>query len=90
MSVIGDEVLIIRFDENANSTIIDYSDENTTTYNRWFNCSKSSGLGTGSIVAIILACVAAVAALTLTIFCIKKGDKGMKENMTSTNLNLGY
>ena len=33
MSVIDDEVLIIRFDENANSTIIDYSDENTTTYN---------------------------------------------------------
>ena len=90
MSVIGDEVLIIRFDENANSTIIDYSDENTTTYNRWFNRSKSSGLGTGSIVAIILACVAAVAALTLAIFCIRKGDKGMKENMTSTNLNLGY
>ena len=52
--------------------------------------SKGGKLGAGGIVAIILACVAVVAALTLTYFCIKKEDKGMKENKTSTILNLGY
>ena len=90
MSVIDDEILIIRFDENANNTILYNTDENKYIYNRRFIHSKSGKLGAGGIVAIILACVAVVAALTLTYFCIKKEDKGMKENKTSTILNLGY
>ena len=88
MSVIDDEVLIIRFDENANSTIINYNDENKNTYIRRFIHNKGGKLGAGGIVAIILASVAVVAALALTYFCFKKGDKGMQETTTSTVLNL--
>ena len=88
MSVIDDEVLIIRFDENEKNKTLYYPDENTTTYNRWFNRSKSGGLGAGTIVAIVLACVAAIAALILSYFCFQKGIKGMQETNSSTMLNL--
>ena len=90
MSVINDEMLIINFDENENSTILYYSDENNNIYTRGFIHKGSSKIGAGGIVAIILACIAVMAALIITYFCCKKVNKIVKADETkeSTVLQL--
>ena len=90
MSVIEDEILIIHFDENDNNTILYFSDENKNTYSRRFILSKSGNIGAGGIVAIILACVAAITALILTYFYFKKENKGNSEGTESTVLHLNH
>ena len=88
MSVIGDEILIIHFDENENNTILYYSDENNNMFTRGFRNSKSGKIGAGGIFAIILACAAIIAALILTYLCCKKDKEGKTETMESTILGL--
>ena len=88
MSVIEDEILIIRFDENENNTILYYSDENINIYTRRFIHSKSGKIGAGGIVAIIFACIAAIAALIIIHYCLKKEGKEMLEKRDSTIFKL--
>ena len=88
MSVIEDEILVIHFDKNDNSSILYYSDEDKNIYARGFIHNKSGKIGAGGIVAIILACIAALAALIITHFCFKKENKGMPEKNGSTILYL--
>ena len=75
ISVIEDEILIIKFDENENSTILYYSDETKSKYSvRFFN-NKVGNIGAGGIIAIILACLAVVAAVIISFKCLRKENK---------------
>ena len=84
MSVIEDEILIIKFGENENSTILYYSDETENRYSIKFFNNKSGGIGAGGIIAIILACLAAVAAFIAVYCCMKKESKKPKSIQEST------
>ena len=86
MSVIEDEILIIKFGEGENTTILYYTDtdETKTRYSLKFFNSKSGGIGAGGIVAIILACLAAIAALIAANYCMKKESKKPKSIQEST------
>ena len=86
MSVIEDEILIIKFREGENTTILYYTDtdETKTRYSLRFFNSKSGGIGAGGIVAIILACLAAIAALIAAYYCMKKESKKPKSIQEST------
>ena len=75
MSVIEDEILIIKFGENENSTILYYSDTAKPKYAIRFFSNKSGNIGAGGIIAIILACFAAVAALIIAFKCLRKEGK---------------
>jgi hypothetical protein len=90
MSVIEDEILIIKFGEGENTTILYYidTDETKTRYSLKFFNSKSGGIGAGGIVAIILACLAAIAALIAAYYCMKKESKKPKSIQESTMSNL--
>ena len=88
MSVIEDETLIIRFGENENNKILYYSDENTKKYSIKFFNNKSGNIGAGGIIAIILACLFAVAALIFSYNCLRKGDTPPKSFQESTIVNL--
>ena len=63
MSVIEDEILMIHFDENENSTILYYSGENKNINAGLFTQKKNGKIGTGGIVAIILSCIAVISSI---------------------------
>ena len=78
MSVIEDEILMIKFGENENTTILYYADETKTKYSIVFFNNKNRSIGAGGIIAIILACLAAVAALIITFKCFKIKEEPTK------------
>ena len=88
MSVIKDEILVIHFDENDNSSLLYYSNENKNLYARRYIHNKNGKIGAGGIVAIILACSAAIAAVIISHFYCKKVKEGMQDNTGSTILHL--
>jgi hypothetical protein len=88
MSVVEKETLIIRFGENENSEILYYTNETKNRYSiRFFN-NKGGSLGAGAIVAIILSCLVAVAAVIISYYFIKKGNKTHNYYQDSTLRNL--
>ena len=88
MSVVEKETLIIRFGENENSEILYYTNETKNIYSiRFFN-NKGGSLGAGAIVAIILSCLVAVAAVIISYYFIKKGNKTHNYYQDSTLRNL--
>ena len=87
MSVIEDEILIIKFDENENSTILYYSDTAKPKYAIRFFSNKSGNIGAGGIIAIILACFATVAALIFTYKCFKRKNE-VVQTQESTMMQL--
>jgi len=88
MSVIEDEILMIHFDENENSTILYYSGENKNINAGLFIQKKNGKIGTGGIVAIILSCIAVMAALIIVYFYCKKENKEVDMTMESSKLKL--
>jgi hypothetical protein len=87
MSVIEDEILMIYFDENENSTILYYSGENKNINTKLFIQNNKNGkIGAGGIVAIILACIAVIIALIIVYFYCKR--EKVKINNESTILRL--
>ena len=86
MSVIEDEILMIYFDENENSTILYYSGENKNINTKLFIQNKNGKIGAGGIVAIILPCIAVMAALIIVYFYCKK--EKVEKNDVSTILRL--
>ena len=87
MSIIGNETLIIRFGANENSTILYYTDETKNGYSvRFFN-NKGGSIGAGGVVAIVLACLAAVAALIISFMCFRKASQ-LESTQESTTMQL--
>ena len=84
MSVIEDEILIIKFGENENSTIWYYSDTAKPKYGIRFFSNKNGSIGVGGIIAIILSCLAVVATLIITFKCLKK--EGKKEQIQESTI----
>ena len=72
MSVIEAEILIIKFGEKENSTVLYYPDENKNKYSIRFFSNKNGSIGVRGIMAIILACLATIAALILSFRCLKR------------------
>ena len=65
-----------------------YTNETKNRYSiRFFN-NKGGSLGAGAIVAIILSCLVAVAAIIISYFFIKKGNKTHNYYQDSTLRNL--
>ena len=104
ISVIEDEILIIKFGENETSSIIYYldSDENEKSSTIYYSDSgenennysirsaykKGGNLGVGPIIGIILACLVAVAAVIIFIIYFKKRNKREEPVPESTVANL--
>jgi hypothetical protein len=104
ISVIEDEILIIKFGENESSSIIYYlySDENEKSSTIYYSDSgenennysirstnkKTGNLGAGPIIGIILACLVAVAAVIIFIIYFKKRNKREEPVPESTVTNL--
>ena len=87
MSVVEKETLIIRFAENENSEILYYTNETKNRYSvRFFN-NKGGGIGAGGVVAIVLACLAAVAALIISFMCFRKASQ-LESSQESTIMQL--
>ena len=89
MSVIKDEILIIKFGESENSTILYYSDTAKPKYGIRLFSNKNGSIGVGGIIAIILACLTVVAALIITLKCLKKeGNHVQNQESTITQLKV--
>ena len=70
MAFIDDEMLILNFDENENSTMY-FEDENNKYLGiKFFN--KNEGLNAGGIVAIILVIILVLAAFIAVFICLRK------------------
>ena len=105
ISIIEDEILIINLDKNENSTILFISNENENQKEnedekenesennypiRSIN-NKSGNIGAGRIIGIIIACLAALAVVIISIICIKKRNKqndSVKQESTIVNLHI--
>jgi hypothetical protein len=102
ISVIENEILLIDFGENENTLIIYSPDENENTqtiyssdenenktnYSMKSINKKSGKIGVGAIIAIVLACLVAVAAVIIFIIYFKKRDKQIDSAPDSTVANL--
>jgi len=76
ISIYEDEILVINFDNGANSSI---TFENENKYNRYRFISKTRSLNAGGIVAIILVMIAVVIALFFAIIFLRKKDTNRVE-----------
>ena len=102
ISVIENEILLIDFGENENTLIIYSPDENENTqtiyssdenenknnYSMKSINKKSGKIGVGPIIAIILPCLVAVAAVIIFIIYFKKRNKQIDSAPDSTVANL--
>ena len=84
LSLIDDEILLINFDNNDNSTINFEMSEKYYFVNR----SKKGKINAGNIVAIIIPILFVIAITIITIICLRRRRKPIRseDNSTATNL----
>ena len=73
VSFLGDDLLLINFDENINSKIIFSS--SSSNYNTITRKSSSKGLSAGAIVAIVLAPIVVLGAIITFIILKRRASK---------------
>ena len=88
ISIIEDGILLINFDINSkqNSSKLSLEEESQTKSSRFYN-NKSNGISAGSIVAIILASLVALASIIgITVYCKKRPNKITSNESTVKSL----
>jgi len=88
MSIIENEILLISFDNNANSTIIFETSTKEKSYRKYFYSRSNGNLNTGAIIAIILGILEAIVALVVAYVCINKGKLKDGDHTESTIIQL--
>ena len=71
MSIIEEGILLVNFGNITIGSQAVYNPETDSEIAR-YHFKKSKGIGAGEIVAIILACIVAVAGLIGVIYCLRK------------------
>ena len=87
-SFIEKEALFIQIDPNENGTILYNSDDNKNNFSVRSINKKSGNIGVGAIIAIILACLAAVAVIIISYIYFKKRKNQLQPAPESTVANL--
>ena len=86
ISFIGDELMILVFDEGVTSKI---TFENEIKYYRFGYSKKTGNLGAGSIIAIILVIIAVIAAVIITYKLLKKNKiRPLVDQSSEMKLNI--
>ena len=85
MSIIENEILLISFDENANSNILFESSSNTVPNHRYFFSRSNGNLNIGAIVAIILCIILVLVTFVVVYICLNK-RKPNNENITESSV----
>ena len=86
MSIIEEGILLVNFGNITNGSQAVYNPDTDSEITR-YHFKKSRGIGAGEIVAIILACIVAVAGLIGVIYCLRKSPV-KTHNFDSSELGL--